>query len=126
MHIVGLHSQPRRYAAYDGFELYNNFGTIGMNQFMTICAFLLGLSQLILVYNFIASLIAGPPAGDNPWQANSLEWQTTSPPPYFNFERIPTVYHPAYEFSVPGQERDYLPQTEPRPPQAEPLDPVMA
>ncbi|CAN5913221.1 cytochrome c oxidase subunit I [soil metagenome] len=126
MHIVGMHSQPRRYAAYDGFELYNNIGTVGMNQFMTVCALLLGLSQLILVYNFIASLIAGPPAGDNPWQANTLEWQTTSPPPYYNFERIPTVYHPAYEFSVPGQDRDYLPQTEPRPPEAEPLDPVMA
>ena len=64
-----------------------------MNQFMTINAFLLGLTQLIFAYNFLYSLFAGPKASDNPWHANTLEWATSSPPPHYNFERIPTVYH---------------------------------
>ncbi|MBV8267657.1 MAG: hypothetical protein JO252_15130, partial [Planctomycetaceae bacterium] len=53
-------------------------------------------------------------------------WAAPSPPPHYNFETIPTVYHAAYEYSVPGIEVDYLPQTRPRPVEAGPLDPVMA
>jgi cytochrome c oxidase subunit 1 len=126
MHIVGMRGQPRRYADYTGFDFLNNPSTIGMNQFMTYCAFGLGLTQLILVYNFIASLLVGEKAPANPWHSNTLEWSAPSPPPHYNFETIPTVYHPAYEYSVPGVEDDYLPQTRPRPTEAGPLDPVMA
>ena len=97
-----------------------------MNRFMTINAFALGLTQVLFAGNFLYSLVAGPRAAENPWLANTLEWGTASPPPYFNFESIPTVYHPAYEYSVPGVVGDYLPQTEPRPPIAGPLDPIMA
>ena len=61
--------------------------------------------------NFIRSLVAGKPAGANPWQANSLEWCTTSPAPHGNFgEEIPTVHRGPYEFASPGVEEDYLPQ----------------
>jgi cytochrome c oxidase subunit 1 len=126
MHIVGMHGQPRRYADYTTFELFRGAGIVGMNQFMTWCAFGLGLAQLLFVYNFFYSLVAGPKAGDNPWHSNTLEWTTTSPPPHYNFLTIPTVYHAAYEYSVPGVEDDYLPQTRPRPAEAGPLDPVMA
>ena len=76
--------------------------------------------------NFFYSLVAGPVAGANPWKSNTLEWAAPSPPPHGNFETIPTVYHAAYEYSVPGASDDYLPQTEPRPAEAGPLDPVMA
>ncbi|HWE37017.1 MAG TPA: cbb3-type cytochrome c oxidase subunit I [Isosphaeraceae bacterium] len=124
MHIVGLHGQPRRYADYTQYDLF--LPLLGMNRFMTWCAFGLGLSQLIFAYNFLVSLVVGPKAPDNPWKANTLEWATTSPPPHYNFATIPTVYHAAYEYSVPGVEVDYLPQTRPRPPEAGPLDPVMA
>ena len=79
-----------------------------MNQFMTINAFLLGLTQLIFAFNFLYSLVAGPKAPTNPWHANTLEWATSSPPPHYNFERIPTVYHAPYEFSVPGQSRKII------------------
>ena len=52
-----------------------------MNQFMTINAFLLGLTQIIFAYNFVYSMFLGPKASDNPWHANTLEWATSSPPP---------------------------------------------
>ncbi|QEH34068.1 Alternative cytochrome c oxidase subunit 1 [Aquisphaera giovannonii] len=125
MHIIGMHGHPRRIADPLVYEYLNRAGVIGMNQFMTINAFLLGLSQLIFAYNFLASLFLGPKAPVNPWHANTLEWGTSSPPPHYNFARIPTVYHPPYEYSVPGVEQDFLPQTEPLPPGIV-LDPVMA
>jgi cytochrome c oxidase subunit 1 len=54
----------------------------------------------------------GVEAGDNPWHANSLEWATTSPPPFINFPAIPVVYRGPYEYSSPVVEKDYLPQPE--------------
>jgi cytochrome c oxidase subunit 1 len=126
MHIIGMHGHPRRIADPNVYAFLRNPAIQGMNSFMTYSALGLGLTQLLLVYNFFASLVLGQRAGENPWKANTLEWTTTSPPPYYNFEQIPTVYHPAYEYSLPGLESDYLPQTEPRPETAGPLDPVMA
>jgi cytochrome c oxidase subunit 1 len=70
-------------------------------------------------------MVAGPRASANPWKANSLEWSTASPPPHYNFDVLPRVFHPPYEYSVPGAEEDYLPQTSPLPPNIT-LDPVMA
>jgi len=126
MHIIGMHGHPRRIADPTIYPYLRGAGVVGMNQFMTYNAFLLGLSQLIFVWNFFYSLVAGPRAGENPWHANTLEWITTSPPPHYNYQRIPTVFHAPYEYSVPGVEDDYLPQTRPRPAEAGPLDPVMA
>jgi cytochrome c oxidase subunit 1 len=127
MHIIGMHGHPRRIADPTVYEYLQGSGIMGMNQFMTISAFGLGLTQLLFAANFFYSLFAGPKAPDNPWHANSLEWSaTTSPPPYFNFAKIPTVYHAPYEYSVPGIAGDFLPQTQPRPTEAGPLDPVMA
>ncbi len=126
MHIVGMHGHMRRIADPTVYEYLRGSGTLGMNMFMTFSAFGLGLTQLIFAANFLYSLVAGPHAGANPWKSNTLEWAASSPPPHYNFETIPTVYHPAYEYSVPGAADDYLPQTEPRPAEAGPLDPVMA
>jgi cytochrome c oxidase subunit 1 len=126
MHIVGMHGHPRRIADPTVYQFLQGAGITGMNQFMTINAFLLGLTQFIFAYNFLASLVTGPKASENPWHANTLEWTTTSPPPHYNYQHIPTVYGPPYEYSVPGLEEDYLPQTRPRPAHAGPLDPVMA
>ncbi len=126
MHIIGMHGHPRRIADPTLYPYLSGAGIVGMNQFMTLSAFGLGLTQILFAGNFFYSLFFGPKASNNPWHANSLEWATSSPPPYYNFEIIPTVYHPAYEFSVPGVVGDYLPQTEPRPPIAGPVDPIMA
>jgi len=54
----------------------------------------------------------GKLAGPNPWHANTLEWQTESPPPHENFDRIPTVYRGPYEYSVPGRGSDFWPQSD--------------
>ena len=127
MHIIGMHGHPRRIADPTVYPFLSGPGIVGMNRFMTLSAFGLGLTQILFAGQF--PLQPGPrPEGPeaNPWKANTLEWATASPPPYYNFQTIPTVYHAAYEYSVPGVVGDYLPQTEPRPPIAGPLDPIMA
>ena len=121
-----MHGQPRRYADFTLYEFLNTPTIRGMNSFMTVSALLLGATQLILVYNFIHSLVAGERAPANPWRSNTLEWSTASPPPHYNFQRIPTVYHSPYEYGVPGHIEDHVPQIEPMSPDPQKIDPVMA
>lgn len=86
MHIVGLMGMPRRVYTYPDRP---GWGTINMLE--TIGAFILAISILIFVWNVIRSLRRGEPAGDNPWDASSLEWATSSPPPAYNFVTLPPV-----------------------------------
>jgi len=65
----------------------------------------LGLSTLIFVYNMVSSWRSGPRAAANPWRALTLEWQVSSPPPIFNFDKVPTVVGGPYEYGVPGDPR---------------------
>jgi cytochrome c oxidase subunit 1 len=86
MHISGLLGMPRRIYTYPpglGWELSNMLATIG--------AFVMALSVLVFVINVIISLRQGQVAGDDPWDAWTLEWATTSPPPAHNFGEIPYV-----------------------------------
>jgi cytochrome c oxidase subunit 1 len=65
----------------------------------------------LFVINFVYSLKVGKKAGDNPWNATTLEWSVASPPPFDNFGgREPVVYRGAYEYGVPDAAEDYLPQ----------------
>ena len=91
------------------------------NQFMTVSALALFVSQLPFVYNFFHSIFKGEKAGANPWEANSLEWLAPSPAGHGNFgDEIPTVHRGPYEFASPEVEGDYLPQwTELKPAPAE-------
>ena len=95
MHIIGLQGMPRRVADYDP-----QFGT--WNLVISISSFVLGASFLIFIYNMIVSWRRGPLAPDNPWRANTIEWQVSSPPPVFNFDQIPQVVGGPYEYGVPG------------------------
>jgi cytochrome c oxidase subunit I len=95
MHIIGVQGMPRRV-----YDYADKFGT--WNLFISIFAFLLGLSSLIFAYNMVASWRGGPRAVANPWRALTLEWQVSSPPPIFNFDAIPTVVGGPYEYGVPG------------------------
>jgi cytochrome c oxidase subunit 1 len=86
MHISGLMGMPRRvftYPAGMGLELWNMLSTIG--------AFVVGAAVLLFVVNLVVSLFRGVPAGDNPWEASSLEWAAASPPGPYNFAHIPVV-----------------------------------
>jgi len=91
---------PRRIYTY-GPEL----GWTGLNLLVTCGAVILALSFLLFLWNAIASAGRGPMAGDNPWDADTLEWATSSPPPPYNFARIPAVTSRAPLWA----ERDALP-----------------
>ena len=87
MHIAGILGMPRRIYTYDadrGWDFWNQLTTVG--------AFIQTPSYAIFVYNIIVSLWKGRLAGDDPWDAWTLEWETTSPPPVYNFESIPEVH----------------------------------
>ncbi len=113
MHIVGLGGMARRYYDHTQFSTWQDLQPL--NQFMTVSAILLGFTQFIFVANIFYSLFRGPKAERNPWHCNSLEWFAPSPPPHGNFDTPPIVYHGPYEYSVPGMDTDYLPQTTPLP-----------
>jgi cytochrome c oxidase subunit 1 len=108
MFILGANGMPRRIADPYQYRLFQPLQ--GLNQFMTISAYVLGAAQLILAGNIAFSLFRGKKTVDNPWESNTLEWQTSSPPPLENFHAIPTVYRGPYEYSSPEVAEDWLPQ----------------
>ncbi len=86
MHIVGLMGMPRRVYTYPdlpGWGFWNLLETIG--------AFILAISVILLLWNVLASYRHGRLAGPNPWNAWTLEWATSSPPPPYNFATVPVV-----------------------------------
>src|SRR5689334_10721271 len=95
MHILGLQGMPRRVSTYA-----TQFADL--NLIISIASFGLGLSTLLFLYNMVTSWRGGPRAVSNPWRGMTLEWQVTSPPPVFNFDRVPTVVGGPYEYGVPG------------------------
>jgi hypothetical protein len=84
--MLGLLGMPRRIYTYP-----SNLGWNGYNLWSTIGAFTLALGVLTYIVNVFVSNRRGAPAGDSPWGGNSLEWAMSSPPPPYNFARIPTV-----------------------------------
>jgi cytochrome c oxidase subunit 1 len=86
MHVLGLLGMPRRVYTYPA-----GLGWDGINLFVSLSATVLAVSFLLLAVNIVLSLRRGASAGDNPWDAPTLEWATSSPPPPYNFARIPVV-----------------------------------
>ena len=87
MHFLGAMGMPRRTWQYDaasGMDLWNQVATIG--------SLLIALGFLMVVHNVIRSLKHGEIAGDDPWDAATLEWSIPSPPPHYNFAKLPTVH----------------------------------
>ena len=111
MHYLGVLGVPRRYFAYENYDFIPDSAK-DLNAMISVMAIFVALIQLIFLFNLVWSLFKGKPAGDNPWEATSLEWQTeTTPPGHGNWgKHIPICHRWAYDYSVPGYEQDFLPQ----------------
>ena len=86
MHQLGLAGMPRRIADYSSASGWND-----LNLLATIGGFTIAASMLPLLWNVFVSLRSGELAGDDPWEGNTLEWATSSPPPPYNFDHLPPI-----------------------------------
>ena len=112
MFIQGLAGVSRRLA--DGGQTYAHAAdVIYLNEVMSYSAWLLGLAQIFFIVNMIISLFGKKTGEKNPWGATTLDWTDTTSPPlgHGNFEIVPKVYRGPYEYSVPGDEEDFTPQS---------------
>lgn len=120
MHMLGLNGMPRRTYRYGeglGFDMWNLVATVG--------SFVLAFGVLLFLMNAWRSYRRGEAAGDDPWDARTLEWSTTSPPPVYNFAHIPEVtaeddfWHRKYGVDEQGRAArrdDYVPVDQSTPP----------
>ena len=97
-YVVGLLGMPRPVASYPsnlGWESYNVVSTVG--------AFIIAISFAFLLVNFVVSWRKPIPAGNNPWDAHTLEWFTTSPPPHHNYTHLPPIRseRPTWDYNHP-------------------------
>lgn len=115
MHILGLLGMPRRIYTYGsglGWDTWNLAETVG--------AFIIGVSILIFMWNFLISIRGGEPASADPWDGHGLEWTVSSPPPDYNFATIPVVNsrRPFWDFKHGDKTRGTPAQTVPTNPHA--------
>jgi cytochrome c oxidase subunit 1 len=86
MHLMGISGMPRRIADYSATAGWND-----LNLLATIGGFTIAASMLPFLWNVFITLRGGEPAGDDPWEGNTLEWATSSPPPPYNFDHLPPI-----------------------------------
>lgn len=111
MHIMGIVGMPRRYSSFTEYGFLTKLHPLVM--FVSVAAIITIAVQLVFYFNVVWSVFKGEKASDNPWEATTLEWNTSTPPPHDNFAGVlPTVYHGPYEFAVPGAPNDYVMQTD--------------
>jgi cytochrome c oxidase subunit I len=111
MHYTGLAGMPRRYYDYSIWESFKRFGDL--NQFISIVAIIVFLTQILFLFNFFYSIWKGRQVTDkNPWGATTLEWTTPVNPGHGNWEgEIPEVHRWAYDYGKDGHE--FIAQTTP-------------
>ena len=107
MHKLGMMGMNRRIAQYDPkFTLLNEISTYG--------AYLLAVSTFPFIFNAIWSWMYGPKAGNNPWNALTLEWMTTSPPAIENFDQVPVLATGPYDYGLENASKG-VPLSSPEP-----------
>ncbi len=112
MHFMGLDGVPRRYYALTAFPAFNRWLTV--NTFITWAAIMAGMAQVAFICNFVYSIFWGKKTVQNPWNSNTLEWTAPIEHHHGNWVgEIPTVYRWPYDYSKPGAETDFIPQTVP-------------
>lgn len=87
-HWLGMDGMPRRIYTYA-----ENMGWENTNMYASAGGFIMALGVLFFIINVIYSARKRVPAGNDPWDGRTLEWSIASPPPHYNFEKIPTVEH---------------------------------
>ena len=111
MHYLGIAGNIRRYSRFTEVAFLNTPHILNVHEFMSIAAFITGAAQLIFLFNLFWSMFKGEKATQNPWEATSLEWTVSSPPPFDNFGgRHPVINHGPYEYGVPRAAKDYIMQ----------------
>lgn len=112
LHFLGLDGVPRRYYAFTEFEFMKKWLTV--NVFVTWAAIFAALAQVAFLFNFFYSIFKGKKAPQNPWESNTLEWTAPVEHIHGNWPgEIPTVYRWPYDYSKPGHDIDFIPQTVP-------------
>ncbi len=112
MHYIGIAGFPRRYYSFTNFDAFSQFGDL--NMFISVASILTFGAQFIFIFNFFYSMFRGKKAPANPWSSNALEWTTPVNPGHGNWPgEIPKVYRWPYDYSKPGSEKDFIPQTVP-------------
>ncbi|MDW8362847.1 MAG: cbb3-type cytochrome c oxidase subunit I [Myxococcales bacterium] len=117
--INGAAGDHRRIYSYEHFPDLSTPLLEGLRELATVSTIVMLAFQVPFLVNFAVSMFRGRKAEDNPYQANTLEWQTSSPPPHGNFEVMPVVYRGPYEYSHPDRDVDWWPQNEPPAPRSE-------
>jgi cytochrome c oxidase subunit 1 len=112
MHFLGLAGVPRRYYTNSNFPMFDNL--VDINEIVTVFAILAALAQGIFLFNFFYSMFRGEKSPQNPWNSNTLEWTTPMANIHGNWPGpLPVVHRWAYDYSKPGSESDFIPQTVP-------------
>ena len=117
MHFVGIAGAPRRYydySVYGEFDVNSYDMIMDLNVIITVFAILAALGQVLFLFNFFYSIFRGQVAPQNPWNANSLEWTTPVEHIHGNWPgELPVVHRWPYDYSKPGSDVDFIPQTVP-------------